>query len=108
MSVKVTQLEAMVKLKGFKSLEDYLKDQYLVNRYSLDAVAADLEISINKLRQILDEFHIIKPENKIPISLKDAKRLSLDSIAKTHGVSRSTAWRWKKTILDTEKALEDS
>lgn len=101
-------LEAVAKIKGFDDLASYLKDQYIDKGFSLDAVAFDLCISVNKLRQLLDEFHVHKPERKIPITLKEAKRMSPDAIAKAHGVSRSTAWRWKKTILDIEKAREDS
>lgn len=103
--MNIKHLDAFAKEKGFESVEDFLKDQYAMKGVSLEAIAFDLEISPKSVKNLLDTFHIFKREKKIPLTLRDAKRLGPDSIAKAHGISRSTAWRWKQAIL--KQGLDD-
>lgn len=97
--MKISHLEAVAKVRGFKSLEAYLNSMYILQEKPMIEVAEDLEISVNTLRMVLDSFAIQKPKKRIPITLKDARSMGPDALAVKYHTSRATAWRWKKTIL---------
>lgn len=109
--MKISHLEAVAKVLGYSSLEAYLVNRYSLEGKPLDEIAFELDVGVRTINNLVKEFKISKAIRKIPLTPKDAKRLDLATIAKTHGVSRATAWRWKCTILRTEKAVakvEDS
>jgi len=109
--MKISHLEAISKVLGYTSLEAYLINRYSLEGKPLDEIAFELDVGVRTVNHLIKEFRISKAIRKIPLTPKDAKRLDLNTIAKTHGVSRATAWRWKMTILRTEKAVakvEDS
>lgn len=101
-------LNLIAAARGFPDIKAYLEDQYITRRYSLDAIAADLEIGVKKLRKLLEEFDLHKPVVEIPITVREARRLGPDQIAKAHNVSRTTAWRWKREILSRESGASKS
>jgi hypothetical protein len=109
--MKISHLEAVTKVLGYSSLESYLVNRYSLEGKPLDEIAFELDVGVRTVNNLVKEFRISKAIRKIPLTPKDAKRLDLNTIAKIHGVSRATAWRWKCAILRTEKAvakLEDS
>jgi hypothetical protein len=103
--MKISHLEAVTKVLGYSSLESYLVNRYSLEGKPLDEIAFELDVGVRTVNNLIKEFRISKAIRKIPLTPKDAKRLDLNTIAKTHGVSRATAWRWKITILRTEKAV---
>lgn len=112
--MKFTHLDAHVRslpYKHYKDTAEYLKGEYVENKRTLDDVADELDIGVQKLRAILAYLHIEKPRREIPVTLDQARRMSIDDLGLLYKVSRATAWRWKRAILnraaDAEASLGD-
>ncbi len=99
MKLKLNHFNATAKLAGFRDIEHMLTERYITQRMSQDALADELEIGITMLRTMLKHFDIKKPEIPIPLKYEDARRMGPDALAAMLGVSRATAWRWKRKIM---------
>lgn len=105
--MKLSHLNAIAQSFGFDNIEQYLRTRYVTEMRSLEYVAAEIEMSESYIAGLLDQFGIEKPVRKIDLSVEDAKRLDLMTIAKNLGVSRATAWRWKRKVLADAQTKED-
>ncbi|HRH79161.1 MAG TPA: hypothetical protein PK129_17600 [Cellvibrionaceae bacterium] len=100
--MKLSHLNAIAQSIGFNDIKQYIQTRYIDENKSLEYMSDEIEFSAAYIAKLAAEFGIQKPEQKIPLTLADAKSLDLMTIAKNLGVSRATAWRWKRKVLADE------
>ena len=98
--MKISHLDAMCQVKGFESFKDFITEKWLKSKRPLEEIADDMEISVSFLRKMITKLDIDKPIKTIPVTLQDARRMTVDGIASKYKVPRSTAWRWRQAILN--------
>lgn len=97
--MKRTHLNVIAQSMGFDDFDSYLKVRYVDEKHSLEYISGEVELSTDYIASLLDMAGLKKPPKVIPLTVEDAKSLDLLTIAKNLGVSRATAWRWKKKVL---------
>lgn len=97
--MKLTHIDAFLRDLGYRDTVDYIQKEYIKKRRTLEDVADEMEVGVQKLRAILAFLHIEKPRKEIPITLDQARRMRPEDLGLMYGVSRATAWRWKRIIL---------
>jgi len=92
----------LAKANSFDSIEELLTERHIKKKESLETIALDLNVHRRTIGRLLAQLGITNLDKNTTIILSEyeATNLTLGQIARRYNVSKSTAWRLRKKLID--------